>query len=152
MMRKWNNDDLFYVCSMIEFVARKTHNQPKDIVAKLSDKELAHQLKAAGVNHCLSFEQICDEWIFYIGVYINHPLSMFTVRPAICLFITIRTIKSPGKIFCVFRFSYFREFYHLSTSMIHNHLLSPPYNHLRHLYFLYNFSTLSLLIPLENVL
>ena len=62
-MRKWNNDDLFYVCSMIEFVARKTHNQPKDIVAKLSDKELAHQLKAAGVNHCLSFEQICDEWI-----------------------------------------------------------------------------------------
>ena len=68
MMRKWNNDDLFYVCSMIEFVARKTHNQPKDIVAKLSDKELAHQLKAAGVNHCLSFEQICDEWIEEYGI------------------------------------------------------------------------------------
>ena len=67
-MRKWNNDDLFYVCSMIEFVARKTHNQPKDIVAKLSDKELAHQLKAAGVNHCLSFEQICDEWIEEYGI------------------------------------------------------------------------------------
>ena len=46
-MRKWNNDDLFYVCSMIEFVARETHNKTKDIVAKLSDKELAHQLKAA---------------------------------------------------------------------------------------------------------
>ena len=49
-MRKWNNDDLFYVCSMIEFVARETHNKTKDIVAKLSDKELAHQLKAAGVT------------------------------------------------------------------------------------------------------
>ena len=59
-MRKWNNDDLFYVCSMIEFVARETHNKTKDIVAKLSDKELAHQLKAAGVNHCLSFEQVFD--------------------------------------------------------------------------------------------
>ena len=68
MMRKWNNDDLFYVCSMIEFVARETHNKTKDIVAKLSDKELAHQLKAAGVNHCLSFEQVCDEWIEEYGI------------------------------------------------------------------------------------
>ena len=67
-MRKWNNDDLFYVCSMIEFVARETHNKTKDIVAKLSDKELAHQLKAAGVNHCLSFEQVCDEWIEEYGI------------------------------------------------------------------------------------
>ena len=67
-MRKWNNDDLSYVCSMIEFVARETHNKTKDIVAKLSDKELAHQLKAAGVNHCLSFEQVCDEWIEEYGI------------------------------------------------------------------------------------
>ena len=27
------------------------------------DKALEHQLKAAQVNHCLSFEQVCDEWI-----------------------------------------------------------------------------------------
>ena len=71
-MRKWNNDDLFYVCSMIEFVARETHNKTKDIVAKLSDKELAHQLsrqlRLAEVNHCLSFEQVCDEWIEEYGI------------------------------------------------------------------------------------
>ena len=48
---------------MIEFAARKTNNKCKDIVAKISDKELEHQLKAARVNHCLSFEQVCDEWI-----------------------------------------------------------------------------------------
>lgn len=63
MQVEYNKDDLFYVCSMIEYVARKTHNKNKDIVAKLSDKALAHQLRAAGVNHCLSFEQVCDEWI-----------------------------------------------------------------------------------------
>ena len=63
MTIEWSNDDLFYVCSMIEFVARETHNKRKDVVAKMSDKALAHQLKAAGVNHCLSFEQVCDEWI-----------------------------------------------------------------------------------------
>jgi hypothetical protein len=63
MKVQWNKDDLFYVCSMIEYVARQTHNKCKDIVAKLSDKALEHQLKAASVNHCLSFEQVCDEWI-----------------------------------------------------------------------------------------
>ena len=60
---QWSKDDLFYVCSMIEFVARETHNKCKDVVARLSDKALAHQLKVASVNHCLSFEQVCDEWI-----------------------------------------------------------------------------------------
>lgn len=63
MTVQWSKDDLFYVCSMIEFVARETHNKCKDVVARLSDKALAHQLKAASVNHCLSFEQVCDEWI-----------------------------------------------------------------------------------------
>lgn len=62
-MVQWNKDDLFYVCSMIEYVARQTHNKCKDVVAKLSDKALEHQLKAAQVNHCLSFEQVSDEWI-----------------------------------------------------------------------------------------
>ena len=62
-MRKWNNDDLFYVCSMIEFVARETHNKVKDIVGMMEDEDILHQLKVAGVNHCLSYEQICDEWI-----------------------------------------------------------------------------------------
>ena len=68
MTIQWNKDDLFYVCSMIEFVARETHNKVKDVVAKLSDKALVHQLKAASVNHCLSFEQVCDEWIEEYGI------------------------------------------------------------------------------------
>ena len=63
MTVQWNKDDLFYVCTMIEYVARKTHNNTRDIVVKISDKALAHQLKAACVNHCLSFEQVADEWI-----------------------------------------------------------------------------------------
>lgn len=58
-----NEDDLFFVCTIIECVARTTHNKPKDIVAKISDSELKHELKVASVNHCLSFEQICDEWV-----------------------------------------------------------------------------------------
>ena len=60
MTTQWNKDDLFYVCSMIEFVARETHNKVKDVVGKMTDEDLVHQLRTAGVNHCLSFEQVCD--------------------------------------------------------------------------------------------
>lgn len=63
MTLQWNEDDLFFVCTMIEVVARKTHNRSRDVVKKLSDKALQHQLRVASVNHCLSFEQVCDEWI-----------------------------------------------------------------------------------------
>ena len=38
MTTQWNKDDLFYVCSMIEFVARETHNKVKDIVGKRKRK------------------------------------------------------------------------------------------------------------------
>ena len=58
-----NKDDLFFVCTMIEYVSRTTHNKSRDVVARLSDEELMHQLRVANVNHCLSFEQVCDEWI-----------------------------------------------------------------------------------------
>lgn len=62
-MDEKRKDDIYYVCTMIEFAARATKNHRKDIVACLSKKNIEHQLKVAEVNHCLSFEQVCDEWI-----------------------------------------------------------------------------------------
>lgn len=35
---------------------------------KLSKKNIEHQLKVAEVNHCLSYEQISDEWIEQYGI------------------------------------------------------------------------------------
>ena len=49
MTTQWNKDDLFYVCSMIEFVARETHNKVKDVVGKMTDEDLVHQLRTAGL-------------------------------------------------------------------------------------------------------
>lgn len=68
MRSQWKEDDLFYVCTMIEYVARKTHNRNRDVVEHLSDRNLTHQLKVACVNHCLSFEQVCDEWMEEYGI------------------------------------------------------------------------------------
>ncbi len=61
-------DDIYYVCTMIEYVSRITDNKRKDVVNKMSKKDIEHQIKAAGVNHCLSYEQVADEWIEQYGI------------------------------------------------------------------------------------
>ena len=61
-------DDIYYVCTMIEFVARATNNRCKDVIKKLSKKNIEHQLRVAEVNHCLSYEQVADEWIEQYGI------------------------------------------------------------------------------------
>ena len=78
---------------MIEFVARKTHNRNKDVVAKLSDKALEHQLKVAGVNHCLSFEQVCDEWIEEYGITEGNFDNITTCR------YNVPTVTSIGRVY-----------------------------------------------------
>ena len=62
-MNEKRKDDIYYVCTMIEYVARITNNHRKEIVSKLAKKGIEHELKVAEVNHCLSFEQVSDEWI-----------------------------------------------------------------------------------------
>lgn len=56
-------DDLFYVCSLIEFIGRKTKNRRGVVVEALGDAGVKKQLHDAAVNHCLSFEQVSDEVI-----------------------------------------------------------------------------------------
>ena len=56
-------NDLFYVCSLIEYIARKTKNKRKVIVDALKETGLRKLLCDAEVNHCLSFEQVSDEVI-----------------------------------------------------------------------------------------
>ncbi len=90
---KCSKDDVFYVCSMIEFVARKTNNRCRDVVAKMSEKELEQQLKAAGVNHCLSFEQVSDEWIEDYGIPTGNFDNITTCR------YNVPTVTSIGRVY-----------------------------------------------------
>lgn len=98
MAEQYNKDDLFYVCTMIEYVARKTHNKTRDVVGKLSDRALAHQLKVAGVNHCLSFEQIGDEWIeeynIQDGTFDNVTTCRYEVPPVTAIGRVYQTLIS----------------------------------------------------------
>ena len=62
-MSDTERNDLFYVCSLIEYIARKTTNRRRIVVEALGEEGIEKQLLDAGVNHCLSFEQVSDELI-----------------------------------------------------------------------------------------
>ncbi|GAA0180283.1 hypothetical protein SH2C18_30050 [Clostridium sediminicola] len=67
-MNDTQKDNLFYVCSLIEFIGRKTKNRRAAVVKILGKKELNRQLELADVNHCLSFEQVSDEIIEHFNI------------------------------------------------------------------------------------
>lgn len=56
-----NKNNLFYLCSLLEAVARATDKNKKDVVNKIGKAELKHLYAAADVNHCLPIEQVTEE-------------------------------------------------------------------------------------------
>lgn len=62
-MTKQDKNDVFYVCSLLEYIARKTKNHRQDVIRHFSKRDIEHQLYVAQVNHCLSFEQVSEELI-----------------------------------------------------------------------------------------
>ena len=61
MLSEQDKNNIFFVCSLIEYLGRKTKNRRADIVRLLGKKEIERQLELAEVNHNLSMEQISDE-------------------------------------------------------------------------------------------
>ena len=61
-------NDLYYVCALIEYIARQTKNHRSYVVKRIGVEGLRRQLKDAEVNHCLSFEQVSDELIERYGI------------------------------------------------------------------------------------
>lgn len=67
-MTENEKNDFFYVCSLIEYIARKTKNHRGKIVQSIGEAGIEKLLKDAEVNHCLSFEQVSDEVIDYYRI------------------------------------------------------------------------------------
>ncbi|MDO5826211.1 MAG: hypothetical protein Q4Q22_07510 [Methanosphaera sp.] len=57
-----NNNALFYTCSLIEFISRKTKNHPKDVIHHLGD-DLERIYYYEDVFHCEPIEKVADEFI-----------------------------------------------------------------------------------------
>lgn len=55
-----HENDLFFVCSVIEYIGRKTKNPRAAVVEKLGGKEIARLLELADVLHCEPVENTGD--------------------------------------------------------------------------------------------
>lgn len=62
-MTEKQKNDVLYVCSLIETIARKTKNHRQDVIRHFTKAGIERQLRLAEVNHCLSFDQVSDELI-----------------------------------------------------------------------------------------
>lgn len=72
-------NDLFFVCSLIEYVARQTKNERKTIVNTLGRKGIEHYYELAEVYHSENIDKVTYEMVqkFHIanGTYDNVALS-----------------------------------------------------------------------------
>lgn len=92
-MNSKEKNDLFYVCSLIEFIGRKTKNRRADIVDIIGKKEISRQFDLAEVNHCLSFDEVTDEIIEYYQITIGDFDSISNCK------YSIPSVQSIGKVY-----------------------------------------------------
>ena len=55
-------NDLYFVCYMIERVARSIKQRNRYVVEHIGAEGLARQLSIAGTSHCLNPEQVVSDW------------------------------------------------------------------------------------------
>lgn len=57
------DNDLFYLCSLIDYIARKTKNVRSDIVNKLGKERLEKIYDLADVYHCDNIDRVSEDFI-----------------------------------------------------------------------------------------
>lgn len=57
------DNDLFYTCALIDYIARKTQNTRSDVVNKLGKERLERIYDLADVYHCDNLERVSDDFI-----------------------------------------------------------------------------------------
>ena len=57
------DNDLYFICYMIERVARKLHQKNKYVVNTIGRDALKHLISVANVLHCENPLQVEDDWI-----------------------------------------------------------------------------------------
>lgn len=67
-MTEKERNDYFYVCALIEYIGRETKNHRRDVVLAIGESGMDKLLYDAEVDHCLSFEQVCDEVVEYYKI------------------------------------------------------------------------------------
>lgn len=56
-------NDLFFTCSLIEYIARKTKNKRSDVVNALGQKQIAKIYDLADIYHSDNIDRVSDDFI-----------------------------------------------------------------------------------------
>lgn len=63
------NDDLFFICYMIERIARRVHQRNRCVVNMIGKKNMYHLISVAGVLHAQNQSVIfCGQFNTYLSV------------------------------------------------------------------------------------
>ena len=62
------SNDLFYTCSLIDYIARKTKNERKYVVNKIGKVYLKKIYDLADVYHCDNIDRVSDDFIEESGI------------------------------------------------------------------------------------
>lgn len=65
-------NDLFFTCSLIDYIARKTKNKRADVVNVLGKNRIAKIYDLADVYHCDNIERVSDDFIEAAGITIGN--------------------------------------------------------------------------------
>ena len=66
------DNDLFFLCSLIEYIARKTKNNKADVVSAIGNDKLMQILKLADVYHSENIEKLSEELIREYNIKLGH--------------------------------------------------------------------------------
>jgi len=61
-------NDLFYTCSLIEYISRKTHNHPAAVANALGKERIAKIYDLADIYHSDNIERVSDDFIAECGI------------------------------------------------------------------------------------
>ena len=61
-------NDLFFTCSLIDYIARKTKNTRATVVEKLGRERLEKIYDLADVYHCYNIDRVSDDFIQEAGI------------------------------------------------------------------------------------
>ena len=66
-----NDSNLFFLCSLIEFIGRQQRQKRETVVFALGEKTLRRIYKYADVLHCEPIEKTADEFISSCGIQVG---------------------------------------------------------------------------------
>lgn len=58
-----NNSALFFTCSLVEFIGRKTKNRRCDVIDRLGESDVRQIYDYADIFHCEPIEKVADDFV-----------------------------------------------------------------------------------------